>query len=221
MLAEQSNNTTANWGLLANKITRMEMTLENEGRARQLASKLQADRRRIEQAIKDLQNTINRCTDIYKDIQDNLQEKQKVSLREYEDAIRESNEIVPDSDVQDCRLKIDGNRAFIVNSKEHDVNEREGSAERSTIGLLMRYTSLVKQPGDVIPMMLFDESFFTLSDNTSDNMRDYLIEFSEHTLIIAIEQKDTLFNGIEDKVVYNFTKNDNGKTVIRREEELT
>lgn len=215
MLPEQQANCFNEWGELARLTNRAELAIEQNRSDTEAVKRLLAKKNDLLDRSERLANTINRCTSIFKDVTDNLNEKKRVSLDDYRAAIAESSSIVSDSDVSDMELLIDGNRAVIVNSRGHDLNEREGSAERSTVGLLMRYISMVKQPTYAIPMMLFDETFFTLSSNTCEEMREYLIEISKHMLIIAIEQKDTLFNDIPDKLVYNFVKGNDGKTTIR------
>lgn len=218
MLSAGSNNSFDGWDLLKRYVARAEMTIEQHKQDIETVSYMNNKRADLQSRAEKLRTTINRCTNIYKDVQENLVEKKRTALAEYEAAVKESGDIVADSDVSDMRLYIDGKRAVIVNSQGHDLNEREGSADRSTVGLLMRYISLVKQPTYALPMMLFDESFFTLSQNTCEEMRAYLEEISKHMLIIAIEQKDSLFNDIQDKVVYTFVKGEDKKTKIRKEE---
>lgn len=218
MLSAGSNNSFDGWDLLKRYVARAEMTIEQHKQDIETVSYMNNKRADLQSRAEKLRTTINRCTNIYKDVQENLVEKKRTALAEYETAVKESGDIVADSDVSDMRLYIDGKRAVIVNSQGHDLNEREGSADRSTVGLLMRYISLVKQPTYALPMMLFDESFFTLSQNTCEEMRAYLEEISKHMLIIAIEQKDSLFNDIQDKVVYTFVKGEDKKTKIRKEE---
>lgn len=218
MLPAGNSNTFDGWDMLKRYVARAEMVIEQNKQDIETVSYMDRKRADLKQRADKLRTTINRCTNIYKDVQENLVEKKRTALAEYEAAVRESGSIVADSDVEDMRLHIDGKRAVVVNSQGHDLNEREGSADRSTVGLLMRYISLVKQPTYVIPMMLFDETFFTLSQNTCEEMRAYLVEISKHMLIIAIEQKDSLFNDIPDKIVYSFAKGEDKKTRIRKEE---
>lgn len=217
MLSEQSTTGFTQWSELSRLTTRAELAIEQNKSDTEAVKQLLARRNDLLDRSDRLASAINRCTSIYKDVKDNLTEKKRVSLEDYRAAIQESSKIVPDSNVEDMSLMVDDKRAVIVNSRGHDLNEREGSAERSTVGLLMRYISMVKQPVYAIPMLLFDETFFTLSNNTCEEMREYLIEISKHMLIIAIEQKDTLFIGVPDKTVYRFIK-DNNKTRIQLEE---
>lgn len=220
MLHEGGHSTFNEWSDLDRCIARAEMAIEQHRSDMETIAYMQKRKIELASSREKLTKTINRCTEIYKDIKQNLVEKKRVALEDYRVAIKESKEIVADCDVNDMDLLIDGNRAVIINDRGHDLNEREGSANRSTVGLLMRYISLVKQPVYSIPMMFFDETFFTLSDNTCVEMRRYLKEISRYMLIIAIEQKDSLFNDINDKVVYTFVKGVDGKTKIRLEEQI-
>lgn len=217
MLSEGGRSPFNEWSDLDRYIARAEMAIEQNKSDMETISYMQRRKVEIASSKEKLTKTINRCTAIYKDVKQNLIEKKRVALEDYKAAIRESSEIVADCDVSDMNLLIDGDRAVIINSRGHDLNEREGSANRSSVGLLMRYISLVKQPVYAIPIMLFDETFFTLSDNTCIEMRRYLKEIARHVLIVAIEQKDSLFNDIDDKKVYTFVKGVDGKTKIVEE----
>lgn len=217
MLPNEQGNSFNEWSELSRLTTRAEVAIEQNRQDIETVSYMQKRKDEMNYRLERLTRTINRCTAIYKDIEANLEEKKKVALEDYEAAVRDSNSIVSDSDVSDMNLVVEGGRAIIANKNGHDLNEREGSAERSTVGLLMRYVTLVKQPTYAIPLMMFDETFFTLSSNSCEEMRDYLVEMSRHMLIIAVEQKDTLFNDIEDKTVYTFVKEDDKKTKIRLE----
>ena len=166
-----------------------------------------------------LKNTIDRCTAIYKDVQQNLDEKKQYSLDRYLAAIEQSANIVKNSDIDGAKLKIEKNRAVIVDRNGHSVNAREGSALRSVAGMLMRYTSITAQMG-YLPLILLDESFFTLSDNTSNEMKEYLQAFSEDLLIIGIEQRDSIFAGIPGVIRYEFVKDKDKTTRIRKEESI-
>lgn len=164
-----------------------------------------------------LRDTINRCSAIYKDVQQNLDEKKQHSLDRYKDAIEHASTLVRNSDISGARLKVDGNRAVIVTEHGHDVNEREGGALRTIEGILMQYTSIITQAG-AIPIMVLDESFFALSDNTSEEMKESLRIFSENMLIIGIEQRDSIFANIDGVQRYEFVKEKDKKTKIRKEE---
>lgn len=196
-----------NWTAVGQKISRYDTLMQvNEN------NKIQHDmaKKNIDQIKHDrdlLKSTINRCTEIYKDVLKNLDDKKKVSLQEFQDAIDEAASIVTDSDMAGVRLHVNGDDVTLCTQNGHNVNKREGGAQRAVLGQMLRYVAMTQQL-NVVPLLLLDESFFALSDNTSVIMRDYLLAMSEHLLIIGIEQNDTLFAGIEKKRRFIFSKND-------------
>lgn len=196
-----------NWTAVGQKISRYDTLMQvNEN------NKIQHDmaKKHIDQIKHDrdlLKSTINRCTEIYKDVLKNLDDKKKVSLQEFQDAIDEAASIVTDSDMAGVRLHVNGDDVTLCTQNGHNVNKREGGAQRAVLGQMLRYVAMTQQL-NVVPLLLLDESFFALSDNTSVIMRDYLLAMSEHLLIIGIEQNDTLFTGIEKKRRFIFSKND-------------
>ncbi len=196
-----------NWTAVGQKISRYDTLMQvNEN------NKIQHDmaKKNIDQIKHDrdlLKSTINRCTEIYKDVLKNLDDKKKVSLQEFQDAIDEAASIVTDSDMAGVRLHVNGDDVTLCTQNGHNVNKREGGAQRAVLGQMLRYVAMTQQL-NVVPLLLLDESFFALSDNTSVIMRDYLLAMSEHLLIIGIEQNDTLFAGIENKRRFIFSKND-------------
>lgn len=220
-MSESSNvQPSCDWWLLKNQVAQMNVILQQNESNRKLIDDLSSRKQELETRRQRLKAAIDRCTNIYKDVKENLVIKKENAIADYEAAIRETGAIVVDSNVENMRLKVGQDYVSIVNEHGHSLNDREGSADRAAMGLLMRYISIVKQPTEVVPVMIFDESFFTLSDNSADNLKDYIQAFSENVLILAIEQKDTLFNGIDKKTVYRFTKMEDGYTKITLEEEV-
>lgn len=211
--------TEQQWSDVLIKATRLEGLVEQAARETQEIQQLTAALEEVTKRRTNLKNTIDRCTAIYKDVQQNLDEKKQYSLDRYLAAIEQSANIVKNSDIDGAKLKIEKNRAVIVDRNGHSVNAREGSALRSVAGMLMRYTSITAQMG-YLPLILLDESFFTLSDNTSNEMKEYLQVFSEDLLIIGIEQRDSIFAGIPGVIRYEFVKDKDKTTRIRKEESI-
>lgn len=205
---------TIDWTTIGNRISRYDTLMQvNEN------NKVQHDiaKKNLEFIIGQrdkLRATINRCTEIYKDVLKNLDDKKTVSLQEFRDAIDEAAAIVTDSDMTGVKLLVKGDEATLCTPEGHNINKREGGAQRAVLGQMLRYVSMTQQL-NVLPLILLDESFFALSENTSVVMRDYLLAMSEHFIIIGIEQKDTIFNGIENKRKFQFYKGADKITKIR------
>ena len=62
--------------------------------------------------------------------------------------------------------------------------------------------------------MLFDESFFTLSDNTTIEVRQRLEQLSKDCCIVVVEQRRNVADGIVD-MEYEFVKDEQGCTHVR------
>lgn len=202
------------WTTIGSRISRYE-TLMQVNESNKIQHDLAVQNRDYTIRKRDaLRDTLNRCTQIYKDVQKNLDDKKTVSLQEFRDAIDEAAAIVTDSDMTGVKLLVKGDEATLCTPEGHNINKREGGAQRAVLGQMLRYVSMTQQL-NVLPLILLDESFFALSENTSVIMRDYLLAMSKHFLIIGIEQKDTIFNGIEDKRKFQFYKDKDKKTVIR------
>lgn len=195
---------------------RLKFAVEQSERDRQANQALLNQYRTVEQSFNDFKDTINRCTIIYKDVQQNLDEKKQFALDRFRQAIDEASKVVRNSDVAGAKLKVENGRAVIVNNSGQAINAREGSAFRSVAGMLMRYTSLISQM-NALPLVLLDESFFTLSDNSSLEMMQYLEAFSQDVLVIGIEQRNIMFAGINGVERYTFVKNKDKITRVRKE----
>lgn len=157
----------------------------------------------------------NHLKDIYKNIQSySIKHQQKV--RDILDlAIQEAGELVPDADVAGIHLNHTAdNRVSVVNGQGQNVNLREGGGYRAILGALLRYACLKAQP-DAVQFILFDESFFTLSDTTIAAMKDIFAAMSKDVTIICIEQRRCAMDGILD-AEYTFKKDQTKKTTVTR-----
>ena len=110
---------------------------------------------------------------------------------------------------------IEDKKACIVDNEGIDVNLKEGSAYRTVMSALIRYTLLMELP-DAIKIIFFDEAFGTLSEETINQMREYFSVFQKDVAIVGIEQRDSLFQGLP-KVKFIATKDADGTTTIRQE----
>ena len=202
------------WSTIGSMISRYETLIGVNERNKIRYDNAVKEKNRLTKEKNNLKAAIDRCTEIYKDVKKNLDEKRIVSLQEFQDAIDEAACIVADSDMKDVKLVTHGDEAVLCNLQGHNINNREGGAQRAVLGQMLRYVAMTQQL-NVLPLLVLDESFFALSDNTSVIMRDYLLAMSEHMIIIGIEQNDTIFNGIENKRKFIFSKGTDSKTIIR------
>lgn len=159
----------------------------------------------------------NHLRDICLNIEQYISDKKKLSMKILQAAIEQAGNIVPDAEIEGIRLAVEGKTAVIINKQGQDINKREGSAFRSVMGVLLRYALIKAQP-DCIQLMYLDEAFSTLSDATADTMRKYLDAFKDDVLVIGVEQRNYLYDGI-DRMVIKVVKEENG-SVLRKVETL-
>ena len=160
-----------------------------------------------------IRECINHITSEYKNIESYAANRKALGLEMLKSAIERAGLIVPAADTANLKLEFFEKKARITDQFGSDVNDKEGSALRVVLGMLIRYTLLKVQP-DAMQVMFLDEMFNTLSDETTAIMREYIDVFKEDTLIVGIEQHDVLFQGI-DKIVFEAVK-ENGCTTIRK-----
>lgn len=181
------------------------------------AEKLSKAKAELNMVQKQLDNTIacfNHTTAIYKNIKQHDAERKEAALSVFNKAIAEVAKIVPDANMRGMHLKVtDSGKVKIVNDKDQDINKREGGAVRTTLGMLMRYICL-NEIDNAIKLMLFDESFFTLSDNTTIEVRQRLEQLSKDCCIVVVEQRRNVADGIVD-MEYEFVKDEQGCTHVR------
>lgn len=174
------------------------------------------EQRFYETKSRDIKEAVNYMSREYKNIESYLVNKKAYSMEMLKLAIEKAGLVVPDADTTGIHLSIGDNSARIVNDKGQDVNMREGSAFRTVMGKLMQYTLLMAQP-DCLQFILLDEAFATLSDSTAAAMREYLNSFKDDILIIGIEQRNYLYEGI-DRTVYEVVKDEEGASRVRRQD---
>jgi len=183
---------------------------ENKKRAAELYGELKL----YEEKSKTLKECINYIVKEYKSIEQYLIDKKEYSMEMLKLAIEKAGMVVPDADAAGIKLDVADRSARVLNERGQDINLREGSAFRTVMGVLMRYTLLKAQP-DAIQMILLDEAFSTLSEATAATMRDYLEAFREDMLIVGIEQRNYLYDGLE-RDVYEVVKEEDKVSTVRR-----
>lgn len=183
----------------------------NEEKAKKVDAELQA----MIRARDGLTEAINYVVKIYKNIEQYAHDRKELSLSRLKLAIHKAGYIVPDAGTQGIQLKLADNTAKVISATGQDINYREGSAFRTVMGMLIRYTLLKEQP-DAIQAVFLDEAFNTLSDETLVALRECFDAFREDLLILGIEQHNTLFAGLEP-LVFRAVKGDDGITTIIKE----
>lgn len=173
----------------------------NEGRRKTYESKVA----QLDEEIGDLIETGNHCKDLYKNIKSYNIRHQEKARNILDLAIEEAGNLVPDADVKGIHLNhTENNRVAVVNALGQDVNLREGGGYRVVLGALLRYACLKAQP-DALQFLLFDEHFFTLSDTTTNAMKDIFEAMKKDVMIVCIEQRRNAMDGILD-AEYTFRK---------------
>lgn len=171
--------------------------------------------RNADQQLGDLRETGNHLKDIYKNIK-SYSIKHRESAKNILDlAIEEAGNLIPDADVEGLHLqRTPDDRAYIVDSKGQNVNLREGGGYRAVLGALLRYACLKAQP-NALQFILFDESFFALSDITMDAMKEVLGAMKKDMTIVCIEQRRSAMDGVTD-MEYTFRKDAMKNTSVIR-----
>lgn len=192
---------------------RIRISQVNESRANTLNSRIEF----LEAEITSLVGTCNHLVKMVKNAEAFISKRKEQNLATLNRSIHEVSAIVPNSEVSDIFVSVDGKKAKLAKRSGGTLAGREGSAAVSTASVLLRFAAIRSKP-NTLQISLFDEAFFALSDISTDNIREYLKLFGRDMLIIGIEQRKMLFEGIATTEVI-FTKI-NGKTkieVVQRE----
>lgn len=192
------------------------MDRRNRGRANEGKRKMYENIIEVlDKDIGDLIETGNHCKDIYKNIKSYSIKHQEKARNILDLAIEEAGNLVPDADVRGIHLNhTENNRVVVVNSLGQDINLREGGGYRVILGALLRYASLKAQP-DALQFMLFDEHFFTLSDTTTNAMKEIFKAMKKDVMIVCIEQRRNAMDGILD-AEYTFRKDLSKNTTVTK-----
>ena len=199
-------------------LNNMTVALDKARRGRDTESKVDQYKQTLKKLEKDLGDMIecgNHLKDIYKNVKHYSVNHQQ-QVRDILDlAIMEAGELVPDASTQGIHLKQEeNNRVTVVNGNDQNINLREGGGYRAILGALLRYACIKAQP-DSLPFILFDEYFFTLSDTTTDAMKEIFLRMKKDITIVCIEQRKNAMDGILD-AEYTFKKDDAGTTTVTK-----
>lgn len=170
---------------------------------------LQSVNRRIDNVIA----TSNHLNRMYKNIKHYANEHRDSVYKLLDEAIIEAGVLVPDADVAGVHLKKSENNSItVVNGKGQNVVLREGGGYRAILGALLRYAATKAQP-DSLQLMVFDESFFPLSDATTVQMKEILQAMAKDMIIVCIEQRRNVCDGITSHT-YVFKKGEDKITKV-------
>ena len=190
---------------------RTDIGRNNEKRAQSLDTELD-NYIKVRDTVREV---INHISSMYKNIQKYADDRRELSMEMLKLAIAKAGFIVPDAAIDNIHLEVEDKKACIVDNEGIDVNLKEGSAYRTVMSALIRYTLLMELP-DAIKIIFFDEAFGTLSEETNNQMREYFSVFQKDVAIVGIEQRDSLFQGLP-KVKFIATKDADGTPTIRQE----
>jgi len=165
---------------------------EYEKARQQNISNLKGAREKLARIV----DTATHMKSIYKNIQNYSEEHQRLTNAILDRTISEANAMVPDA-AAGTHILFDGNCCSIVDKNGNNINAREGGGYRTILGVLLRY-SLIKASPTTLPLMLFDESLFALSDATVESLRDLLNAIKKDMSVIVIDQRSTVVDGIAD-----------------------
>ena len=164
-----------------------------------------------------LNDTLNYMSRMYKNIEHYTLQKREESLELLKGAIEQAGMLVPAASSDGVKLVTKDKRARIVDNYGVDINLGEGSAYRSVLGVILRHTLLTFDP-DALHLIILDEAFNTLSEDTIVALREVLPILAEDTLIIGIEQRNYVYEGLE-RTRYVAVKGDDDISVIRKLED--
>ena len=178
---------------------------ENEAKLQQLL----AQKTKLETDLKEFRDCGNHLIEICKNVESYARQHQDSARNILEMAIMTAGNLVPDAGTKGIHLQSDEHkRVSVVNANGQNINMREGGGYRAVLGALLRYACLKAQP-DALQFILFDEYFFTLSDTTTQAMKDIFTAMKKDLTIVCIEQR-------KNDTEYTFKKDDNGTTVVSK-----
>lgn len=184
---------------------------ENEAKVQQLTER----RKELAAQYEDYKECGNHMRDIYKNIESYSRQHTDSARNILDLAIATAGDLVPDAGTKGIHLQSEANnRVSIVNGNGQNINLREGGGYRAVLGALLRYACLKAQP-DALQFILFDEYFFTLSDTTTQAMKDIFSAMKKDVTIVCIEQRKNAMDGILD-AEYTFKKDDVGTTTVTK-----
>ena len=143
-------------------------------------------------------------------------QKKKDALVAINTALSVANYIVPSS-MSGIKFRVEGKEAWLENSAGVDVDRVEGSGYKGVVSVYLRDV-IVRSNPSILQFMILDEPLSKLASENAAILSTYVPLLAENMQIIWIEHKKEVFANVEDKVVYNFFKDDQGHTICLREE---
>ena len=184
---------------------------QNEERAEKYRIRLEE----LNKSIKELKACAHHLHDVHMNIQSYAQNHQDAAKEILNLAIMSAGQMVPDAGTKGIHLNTDkAGNTYVLNENGQNINLREGGGYRAVLGALLKYACLKAQP-DALQFMLYDEYFFTLSDTTTQAMKDIFLAMKKDCTIACIEQRQNAMDGILD-AEYTFKKDDLGNTTVTK-----
>ena len=184
---------------------------QNEERAEKYRIRLEE----LNKSIKELKICAHHLHDVHMNIQSYAQNHQDAAKEILNLAIMSAGQMVPDAGTKGIHLNTDkSGNTYVLNENGQNINLREGGGYRAVLGALLKYACLKAQP-DALQFMLYDEYFFTLSDTTTQAMKDIFLAMKKDCTIVCIEQRQNAMDGILD-AEYTFKKDDLGNTTVTK-----
>lgn len=190
---------------------RIRISKENEVRYHEVMSQRETAKELLDMT----RETGNHMNKMFKNIKFFLENKKSSSKSVLEASIHSVSTIVKDADLQNCTILHEDGKTKILNERGQNINKREGSAARATMGILLRYTCLKALPNK-IQIMFLDEALATLSSSTSVALRKLIEVIIDSIGIVGIEQKDILYKGLATK---KYVAVKTGKVSVIKEED--
>lgn len=190
---------------------KIKQTRENKERFMSLESQIESDSAIIEQ----MNFLLTKIKPWLRDLQDYNAQKKKDSLLAINSALSVANFVVPSS-MKGIRFKIEGKEAWLENERGMDADRLEGSGYKATVSTYLRNVVLRANPA-LLQFMILDEPLAKLSPESSAVFSTYIPLLAENMQLVWIEHKKEVFASVENKVVYNFFKNDMGHTMVIKE----
>lgn len=179
------------------------------------AQAIEVEMIQLQNQLEDLRAMGNHMRDVYRNIKSYAQNHADQAKAILELAMEQAGSIVPDANCQGMHLNYtENNRVTVVNGKGQNINIREGGGYRAVLGVLLRYACIKAQSG-ALPLLLLDEYFFTLSDTTTQTMKEILEAMKKDVTIVVIEQRRNAVDGILD-AEYTFKKDLMGVTSVKK-----
>ena len=127
-------------------------------------------------------------------------------------AIEEAGALVPDACGDGVHLRYHKDAVIMVNKHGEIIDDAEGGGYRAVLGVCLKYALLKAQPG-ALPLIVLDEALFAIDDDTTARLKRVLAAMKRDTIIVIIEQRRNVADGIADKQ-YSYSKGEDGVITV-------